>query len=60
MGVDASTVARWKRGGADPLAVYRPQPAEALKVTVEGVGRQLGQVAHQLTGEVEHGTTWYL
>jgi transcriptional regulator with XRE-family HTH domain/tetratricopeptide (TPR) repeat protein len=41
IGVDTSTVARWERGMADPLAVHRPRLAEALRVPVEDVAELL-------------------
>jgi transcriptional regulator with XRE-family HTH domain/tetratricopeptide (TPR) repeat protein len=43
IGVDTSTVARWERGETDPLPVYRPRLADAIKVTVEDVAALLAE-----------------
>lgn len=37
VGVETSTVARWERGETDPLPVYRPRLAEALRVSPEAL-----------------------
>jgi transcriptional regulator with XRE-family HTH domain len=37
IGVETSTVARWERGETNPLPVYRPRLAEALKVSIDGM-----------------------
>jgi transcriptional regulator with XRE-family HTH domain len=43
IGVDTSTVARWERGETNPVPVYRPRLADALKVSVEDVAEMLAE-----------------
>lgn len=54
VGVDASTVARWERGGTEPQPVHRPRLASALKVSAEEVAALLSRTddASAVTGEI--------